>query len=72
MSTIPWCLKRKRFFTALSRLSYSLLATLLSLHRLVSSEYRAGILADHPPDTLHFVMARYNLARQQARLADTN
>jgi hypothetical protein len=31
----------------------------LSLHRFASREFRAGLIAHHPPDTLHFVMARY-------------
>jgi glycosyltransferase involved in cell wall biosynthesis len=58
LSTVPWNLKRRRFFRAISRLSYSVLAAILSLHRFVSREFLAGLAAHHPPDTLHFVMAR--------------
>jgi glycosyltransferase involved in cell wall biosynthesis len=60
LSTISWNVKRKRYFTALSRLMHSLLAGLLSVHRFGSRDYQAGLLAHHAPNTLHFVMKQHN------------
>jgi glycosyltransferase involved in cell wall biosynthesis len=60
LSTISWNVKRKRYFTALSRLMHSLLAGFLSVHRFGSRDYQAGLLAHHAPNTLHFVMKQHN------------
>ena len=59
LSTVSWNLKRKRLFTALSRALHSLNAFVLSVGDFPSSEYWAGLQADHVPDTLHFVMEEY-------------
>jgi len=59
LSTISWNLKKKRFFVALSRTMYSLTMLMLSIHRLFSFEYWAGLRAHHAPETLHFVMEEY-------------
>lgn len=58
-STILWNLNKKRYFTALSRLSYSLSAFVLSLPYVFSAEYWQGVRADHVPQSLHFVIKEY-------------
>lgn len=60
LSTISWNLKKKRFFTALSRLVHSLVIIGLSVPYLLSREYWAGLRAHHAPETLHFVMEEYD------------
>ena len=59
LSTIAWNLKKRRLFTALSRVLYSLAVFGLSMGRIFSRGYWAGLKADHVPDTLHFVMMEY-------------
>jgi glycosyltransferase involved in cell wall biosynthesis len=59
LSTIVWNLKKRRLFTALSRVLYSLVVLGLSISHIFSSTYWAGLRADHVPDTLHFVMMEY-------------
>lgn len=59
-STVTWNLKKKRFFTILSRLLYSLAFLALSIKYLFSREFRAGLRADHVPESLHFVMKNYD------------
>jgi glycosyltransferase involved in cell wall biosynthesis len=59
LSTISWNLKRKRFFTALSRMLYSLAALVMSLRHAFTAEYWQGIRADHVPQSLHFVIKEY-------------
>jgi glycosyltransferase involved in cell wall biosynthesis len=56
LSTLVWNLKKKRFFTALSRLLYSFAFFALSIKYIFSRDYWAGMRADHVPETLHFVM----------------
>jgi len=60
VSTLTWNLKKKRFFTALSRFLYSLTLLGLSITQLFSREYWAGLRADHVPESLHFVMKNYD------------
>lgn len=60
LSTVAWNLKKKRFFTALSRIFYSCAYLGLSLKEFFSREYQAGLKADHVPETLHFVMKNYD------------
>jgi hypothetical protein len=59
LSTLLWNLKKKRFFTALSRLSYSSVFFARSIKYLFSREYWAGLRVDHVPETLHVVMKNY-------------
>jgi glycosyltransferase involved in cell wall biosynthesis len=59
LSTISWNLKRKRFFTALSRMLYGLAALVMSLRHAFTAEYWQGIRADHVPQSLHFVIKEY-------------
>jgi hypothetical protein len=59
LSTIAWNLKKRRLFTALSRILYSLTVFALSIGHVFSRDYWAGLKADHVPDTLHFVMMKY-------------
>ncbi|HJS20105.1 MAG TPA: glycosyltransferase family A protein [Anaerolineales bacterium] len=56
LSTLVWSLRKKRFFTALSRLLYSTALLGLSIKYIFSGDYWAGLSADHVPETLHFVM----------------
>jgi glycosyltransferase involved in cell wall biosynthesis len=63
ISTISWNLKRKRVFTALSRMFYSLAVFALSLPRVFSRQYWSGFRAHHVPETLHFVMEAYDRTR---------
>jgi glycosyltransferase involved in cell wall biosynthesis len=67
LSTLVWNLRKKRFFTALSRLVYSSAFLALSIKYLFSHEYWAGLRADHVPETLHFVMREYE---RQTRYAE--
>ena len=60
LSTLTWNLKKKRFFTALSRLLYGSVFLWLSIKYLFSRKYWAGLRADHVPETLHFVMKDYD------------
>jgi hypothetical protein len=60
LSTITWNLKKKRFFTALSRVFYSLAVMVLSIQHVFSSQYWSGLRAHHVPETLHFVMDEYD------------
>ncbi len=66
-STILWHLKQKRFFTALSRMFYSLAVLVLSIRHLFSFDYWRGVRTDHVPDTLHFVIKEY-----EARMRNQN
>jgi glycosyltransferase involved in cell wall biosynthesis len=59
LSTLVWNLRKKRFFTALSRLLYSFALLGLSTKYLLSPEYWSGLRADHVPQTLHFVMKKH-------------
>ena len=59
MSTIPWNLKKRRFFTALSRMFYSITILVLSIRYIFSSQYWSGLKAHHVPETLHFVIENY-------------
>ena len=60
LSTLIWNLKRKRFFTLLSRLLHSFAFFAFSIKDIFSHEYWAGLRADHAPQTLHFVMKDYD------------
>jgi glycosyltransferase involved in cell wall biosynthesis len=60
LSTLVWNLKKKRFFTALSRLLHSFAFFAFSIKYLFSGAYWAGLRADHVPETLHFVMKDYD------------
>lgn len=60
LSTISWNLEKKRYFVVLSRLVYSIGFLGLSVPRLFSSVFWAGLRAHHAPDTLHFVMKEYD------------
>jgi len=55
-SSLIWNLRKKRFFSALSRLLYSSAFLGLSIKYLIYRDYWAGLGADHVPETLHFVM----------------
>ena len=59
LSTISWNLKRKRLFTALSRILYSLVVFASSIPHIFARDYWAGLRAYHVPQTLHFVMEKY-------------
>lgn len=67
LSTISWNLKKKRFFTALSRMVYSLAIFGLSVPHIFSREYWAGLRAHHAPETLHFVMEEYDRKTRDSR-----
>jgi glycosyltransferase involved in cell wall biosynthesis len=64
-STIAWNMKKKRFFTALSRLLYSLAAIAMSLRHVFTAEYWQGVRADHVPESLHFVIKAYEQRMKQ-------
>jgi glycosyltransferase involved in cell wall biosynthesis len=68
LSTVTWNLKKKRFFTALSRFLYSFAFFALSIKYLFSREYWAGLRADHVPETLHFVMKDYDRKTRYAEV----
>jgi len=59
LSTFVWNMKKKRFFTALSRLFYSAAFLAFSIQYLFFREYWAGLRADHVPETLHVIMKNY-------------
>jgi len=60
LSTLVWNLRKKRFFTALSRLLHGSAFLGLSIKFLFSRDYWAGLRADHVPESLHFVMKDYD------------
>jgi glycosyltransferase involved in cell wall biosynthesis len=60
LSTLAWNFRKKRFFTALSRLVYGSTFLGLSIKFLFSHDYWAGLRADHVPESLHFVMKNYD------------
>jgi glycosyltransferase involved in cell wall biosynthesis len=68
LSTLGWNLKKKRFFTALSRLLHSFAFFAFSIKDLFSGEYWAGLRADHVPETLHFVMKEYDRKNRHKEL----
>ena len=73
LSTLVWNLRKKRLFTALSRLLYSSAFLALSIKYLFSREYWAGVRADHVPETLHFVMKNYHgTARDKSKSSIIN
>lgn len=59
LSTVSWNLRKKRLFTVLSRMFYSMAVLLTSLPYIFSKEYWSGLRAYHVPNTLHFVMEEY-------------
>jgi glycosyltransferase involved in cell wall biosynthesis len=63
LSTLSWNLKKKRLFTALSRMAYCLLCSLYSVKQIVTKEYWQGFSAHHVPNTLHFVMLEHERNR---------
>jgi len=67
-STLVWNLRRKRFFTFLSRLLYSFAFAALSIKYVFSREYWAGLTADHVPETLHFVMKKYEATERAKKI----
>lgn len=67
LSTISWNFKRKRFFTAVSRVFHSLVFFMSSIHRIFSSQFWSGFKAHHVPDTLHFVMSEYQRTKFAAK-----
>ena len=71
LSTVTWNLKKKRFFTALSRFLYSFAFLGLSITHLFSHEYWAGLRAEHVPESLHFVMKNYD-RKTNLRALDPN
>ncbi len=64
LSTVSWNLKMGRLFIALSRALHSLAVFGLSASEFFSSQYWAGLKADHVPDTLHFVMTVYEHSKR--------
>jgi glycosyltransferase involved in cell wall biosynthesis len=67
LSTVSWNLKKKRMFTALSRMWYSLALFSLSINRFFSAEFWAALRAHHVPETLHFVMEEYDRQSHYSR-----
>jgi glycosyltransferase involved in cell wall biosynthesis len=58
-STISANLKKKRFFTAVSRLLHSIVIFVLSMKHIASKDYWEGVTAHHARNTLHFVMQNH-------------
>ena len=67
LSTIPWNIKKKRFFKVLSRLFYTLAAFGMSLKHVFSTDDWQGVRADHVPQTLHFVIKEYDERIKQVK-----
>lgn len=63
LSTISWNLNKRQFFTALSRMFYSLAFFVLSIHRVLTVQYWSGLMAHHAPETLHYVMKEYEQSK---------
>ena len=68
LSTLVWNLRKKRFFTALSRLIYSSALLGLSIKYFFSRDYWAGLRADHVSETLHFVMKEHERKSRYAEI----
>lgn len=64
LSTIPFNWNKKRFFTGLSRLWYSLLVFLFSARYILSRDYWRGVSVHHARNTLHYVMEEYEQRRR--------
>lgn len=64
LSTISFNWKKKRFFTTLNRLLYSLLVFLVSARYVLSREYWRGVSVHHSKKTLHYVMEEYEQMRR--------
>ncbi|MDX1520000.1 MAG: glycosyltransferase [Anaerolineae bacterium] len=56
LSLVRFHLRQKRYFPALSRGLACLGCCLIAGHRMLTSSFWDGVKADHPPDTLHFIM----------------
>jgi glycosyltransferase involved in cell wall biosynthesis len=67
LSTMAYNMEKRRFFTLASRAVHSLLYFILSLPHAFSPEFWQGLRADHPPETLHFVMRDYDARLQAAK-----
>ena len=64
LSTAIWNIKKKRYFTAISRLIYSFFVLLISFRHLLQTDFWQGVRAHHVPDTLHFAMLKYERNKQ--------
>jgi hypothetical protein len=64
LSTISFNWSKKRFFTAVNRLLYSLIVLLFSAGHVLSSEYWRGASVHHAKKTLHYVMEEYEQMRR--------
>ena len=60
LSTIALNLKQKRIFTVLSRVLYCVAILGFSIPYLISTDFWAGARAHHVPESLHFIMEKYN------------
>ena len=65
LSGISWNMKQKRWFTAFGLMLSALLYFALS-GQFFAREFWSGLRAEHVPETLHFVMQRYESAKRQA------
>jgi transposase-like protein len=68
-STISWNLKKRRFFTAISRVLHGGLVLLLSMRYIFSSEYWEGVRTHHARNHLHYVVEEEERRVQQGRPA---
>jgi glycosyltransferase involved in cell wall biosynthesis len=56
LSTVHWNIRHRYYFTALSRLFYSILMVLRSSWNILCGDFWIGLRADHVPGSLHFIM----------------
>jgi glycosyltransferase involved in cell wall biosynthesis len=59
LSTVLFNLGHRRLFTAMSRGFFGLAWVILAGWRIFSREFWHGVKAHHVPDTLHFIMEKY-------------
>ena len=63
LSTVSFNWSKRRFFTAVNRLLYSLIVLLFSFRYIWSREYWRGLSVHHAKKTLHYVMEEYEHMR---------
>jgi glycosyltransferase involved in cell wall biosynthesis len=68
LSTVAWNWAKKNYSTMVSRFLHSIALLALSVKHLFVHEYWEGVRAHHVPESLHFVMERYEKENRSSTL----
>ena len=68
LSTIDFNLNERRLFTAMSRAILGLVWAIRAGLRIFSRDFWRGVKAHHVPDTLHFIMEKYEKSTELSTL----